>query len=119
MKGILLTIFGLLGTIIIVQGQTIKQPSDTMQVVLDNEQMTVTEYVSTPGKDVCGADKHSHPAHLSILLTDAMVQLTGEDGKAQSIDLKSGTTFWSEEETHTVVNTGDEAVRVYLVELKK
>ena len=92
--------------------------NDTSMVVLENDQLKVTEYVSNPGKDVCGLGKHSHPAHLSILLTDASVKLTSADGKIQDVKLDAGTAFWSEPETHMVVNNGDKPVKVYLVELK-
>lgn len=88
-------------------------------VILENDQLKVTEYISTPGNDVCGKGKHSHPAHLSILLTDANVKLTTADGKTQDLNLKAGTAFWSEPETHMVVNNGDKPTKVYLVELKE
>ena len=95
-----------------------KMVKDTTMVILENDQLKVTEYVSNPGNDVCGAGKHSHPAHLSIMLTDASVILTTADGKTEDVNLKAGTVFWSEPETHMVVNNGDKPVKVYLVELK-
>ena len=39
-----------------------KMVKDTTMVILENDQLKVTEYVSNPGNDVCGAGKHSHPA---------------------------------------------------------
>ena len=93
-------------------------PTDKTEVILENDGLKVTEYISNPGKDVCGPGKHSHVPHLSILLTEANVRLTTEDGQTQDIDLKAGTTFWSEAETHTVINTGDQPVKVYLIETK-
>ncbi len=63
--------------------------------------------------------KHTHAPHLSILLTDAKVKLTTPDGKTQDFDMKSGTTFWSEAETHIVINNGSKPVRAYLVEVKQ
>jgi hypothetical protein len=42
-----------------------------------------------------------------FLLTGAEVQLTAEDGKTQHIEIPAGTTFWSEEETHQVINTSE------------
>jgi hypothetical protein len=93
--------------------------TDTTRVLVENEKIKVTEYVSTPGNDVCGGPGlHSHPAHLSILLTDATVRLTSADGKKQDFTLKAGTAFWSEAESHIVVNSGDKPVRAYLVEYK-
>ena len=91
---------------------------DKMTVILDNHEMIVTEYVSSPGKDVCGLGMHSHNPHLSILLTDATVRLTPKDGETQIIELRAGTIFWSEAETHMAINNGDKPARVYLIENK-
>lgn len=100
-------------------GQTISGHfSDTAKVVIENEKLKVTEYVSTPGKDVCGRGKHAHPAHLTILLSDVSVQLTTSEGQVQNLSAPSGATFWSEEETHQVLNNGANATRVLLVEVK-
>ena len=60
--------------------------SDTIKVILENDKLKVTEYVSNPGKDICGKGKHTHAPHLSILLTDATVTVTPLDGKAQIFD---------------------------------
>lgn len=92
--------------------------SDTIKVILENDKVKVTEYVSNPGKDICGKGKHTHAPHLSILLTDATVTVTTSDGKTQIVDVKSGTTFWSESETHIAINSGSKVAKAYLVELK-
>lgn len=118
MKKLLLVTLCLLGISVCGRSQVLSNPSDTIQVILDNDKMIVTEYVSTPGKDVCGKGKHSHAPHLTILLTDARIKLTTDDGKTQDFDLKAGTTFWSEAETHMAINNGNEAAKVYLVEVK-
>lgn len=97
---------------------TAQQRKDTVRVLVENEKIKVTEYVSSPGKDICGPGLHTHPAHLSILLTDAMVRLTTPDGKKQDFNLKTGTAFWSEAESHIAINNGNKIARVYLVELK-
>lgn len=95
------------------------QSTSEGKVVLDNNEVKVYEYESTPGKDVCGAGKHSHPAHLTVLLTDASITITSPDGKVSTKKLKSGTTFWSPAETHMVVNSGSDGVKCQLVEVKK
>ena len=92
--------------------------SDTIKVILENDKLKVTEYVSNPGKDICGKGKHTHAPHLSILLTDAIVTVTTPDGKTQIFDLKAGSTFWSEAETHIAINSGSKIAKAYLVELK-
>ena len=93
-------------------------PRDTIKVILQNEKLIVTEYSSTPGKDICGKGKHSHNAHLTILLTDAKPTLITPEGKTQDFDMKAGTTFWSEAETHMVINGGAKPAKVYIVEVK-
>jgi len=92
--------------------------SDTIKVILENHKLKVTEYVSNPGKDICGKGKHTHAPHLSILLTDANVTVTTPDGKTQIFDLKAGSAFWSEAETHIAINSGSKIAKAYLVELK-
>ena len=91
---------------------------DTIKVILENDKLKVTEYTSTPGKDVCGKGKHTHAPHLSILLTDAKVTVTTLDGKTQIFDVTAGTVFWSEAETHIAINSGSKIAKAYLVELK-
>jgi hypothetical protein len=98
---------------------TAQQKKDTIRVLVENEKIKLTEYVSSPGKDICGPGMHSHPAHLSIMLTDAVVRLTMPDGKKQDFNLKTGTAFWSDAESHMVINNGNKTARVYLVELKQ
>ena len=92
--------------------------SDTIKVILENDKVKVTEYVSNPGKDICGKGKHTHAPHLSILFTDAKATVTTPDGKTQIFDLKAGAAFWSEAETHIAINSGSKIARAYLVELK-
>ena len=101
------------------KGQQSLVVSDTIKIVLENAKLKVTEYASTPGKDMCGKGKHSHAPHLTIFLTDAKAKLTAADGKMQDFDLKAGTTLWSEADTHIVINNGNKPARVYLVEVKE
>ena len=99
----------------LLQEKTIK---DNIKVVLENDQLKVTEYESTPGKDVCGIGNHSHKAHLTVLITDMKAKATTTDGKTQEVDLPAGTTFWSEAETHSAINIGNKPVKVLLIEPK-
>ena len=92
--------------------------SDIIKVILENDKLKVTEYVSNPGKDICGKGEHTHAPHLSILLTDAKVTVTTPDGKTQIFDLKAGAAFWSEAETHIAINSGSKMAKAYLVEVK-
>jgi hypothetical protein len=116
MKQMFVLAMGLFSFSLIARSQSI---NDTIRVVLENNEINVSEYVSTPGKDVCGNGRHSHPAHLSILLTDADVRLTKADGQTQDFHLKSGDTFWSEAETHIAINNGSQPAKAYIVEVKR
>jgi hypothetical protein len=118
MKQLFLSAICFLGFAVYGKSQQNNIASDTIRVILENDKVKVTEYASTPGKDVCGKGKHSHAPHLSILLTDAKVRLTTADGKSQNFDLKAGTAFWSEAETHIAINNDNKAAKAYLVEVK-
>ena len=91
---------------------------DDIKVVFENDQLKVTEYESNSGKDVCGQGMHSHNAHLTITLTDVKAKVTTEDGQTQEAELPAGTTFWSNAETHIVINSGNKPAKVLLIEPK-
>ena len=118
MKQLFLSAICFLGFAICGKSQQNNIPLDTIKVILENDKLKVTEYSSTPGKDICGKGQHTHAPHLSVLLTDAIVKLTTSDGKTQDFDLKAGATFWSEAETHIAINNGNKPAKVYLVEVK-
>jgi hypothetical protein len=88
------------------------------KVILENDKVKVTEFVSAPGVDACGSGKHNHNERLVIAVTDATIKMTTEDGKTQNLDLKAGTAFWGGTEMHTVVNTGKQPAKFYAVEVK-
>ena len=39
------------------------------RVVLENDRVRVLEFNAKPGMGVCGVGMHSHPAHLTVLLS--------------------------------------------------
>jgi hypothetical protein len=61
---------------------------------------------------------HSHPAHLTVVLTDWQGRASTPDGPARNRSRKAGDVFWSEAETHKVENTGKTNSRVLIIELK-
>jgi hypothetical protein len=62
---------------------------------------------------------HSHPAHVTVLLTAGNVRVRTPDGKVQEIhDMPAGTVFWEEPVTHTVENISGSAMRSLIIELK-
>jgi hypothetical protein len=88
------------------------------RTVFENEFMRVLEFVSRPRTEVCGVGKHSHPAHLTVALSDAKVRVTLPDGKRIEATNKLGDVFWSEAETHVVENIGGNNMRALIIELK-
>ncbi|MEZ5651280.1 MAG: hypothetical protein R3E87_12100 [Burkholderiaceae bacterium] len=89
------------------------------KTVFENEHLRVLEYVSRPGMGICGEGMHSHPAHLTITLTEANARVTREDGKIVTVRNEVGDVFWSEAGTHEVENIGGRNVRALIVELKQ
>lgn len=118
MKQLFLLVVCLFGFAIYGKSQHKITVSDTIQVILENDKVRVTEYISNPGKDICGKGQHTHGPHLSVLLTDAKATVTTPDNKTQVFDLRAGATFWSEAETHIAINSGDKIAKAYIVELK-
>jgi beta-alanine degradation protein BauB len=89
------------------------------RVVLENNHVRVLEYNSRPGMGVCGNGMHSHPAHLSVLLSGARARETNVDGRVTETGAMAlGTVFWSEAVTHVTENLGGSDIRCLLVELK-
>jgi hypothetical protein len=88
------------------------------RVAFENEKVRVLDYSAGPGGPACGYGKHSHPAHLTILLTDAKVRVVGADGKATVEDGKAGDMFWEPAATHEVADVSGKNSRCYVVELK-
>ena len=87
------------------------------KVVLDNDKLRVLEFNSRPGMGICGDGVHSHPAHLTVALSDAKARVK-QDGKTFVGSNKLGDVFWSEAETHEVENISGRNVRALIVELK-
>ncbi len=87
------------------------------KVVFENEQVRVLEYRSRPGLGICGQGVHSHPDHLTLLLTDAKAKVS-KDGKTFVAENKPGDIFWDPAATHSVENVGGSGTRAYIIELK-
>ncbi|MDM0033508.1 hypothetical protein QTI33_15345 [Variovorax sp. J22P271] len=88
------------------------------RVAFENDKLRVLEFNSRPGMGVCGTGMHSHPAHLTVVLSNTKARLTLPDGKVEINEAKLGQVFWSEAETHMVENISGKDSRALLVELK-
>jgi hypothetical protein len=88
------------------------------RVALENDKLRVLEFTGRPGMGVCGEGVHSHPAHLTVVLSDWEGRATDAGGTTRNRARKLGDVFWSEAETHKVENTGKGISRVLIIELK-
>lgn len=89
------------------------------KIIVDNDKMKVVEFTSYPQGDVCGEGMHHHDPHLTVVVSDAKVKITPEEGEPQIIEVKSGTSMWLESDTHSVTNVGDQPTKMILVYLKE
>jgi quercetin dioxygenase-like cupin family protein len=87
------------------------------RVVLENDKVRVLEFRARPGIGVCGVGVHSHPGHVTVLLTDAKVRVT-QNGQVRIIQNKAGDAFWEPPVTHEVENYGGNEVRSLIIEVK-
>jgi len=88
------------------------------RVAFENDKVRVLDFVGRPGMGICGEGMHSHPAHLTIVMTDWQGIVSTPGTAAKPRQRKAGDVFWSEAETHRVENTGKANSRVLIVELK-
>jgi quercetin dioxygenase-like cupin family protein len=114
----LLGMLGLGGSIEAVAQDAAKVLPRSYRVLLENDKVRVLEYRSLPGLGVCGQGKHSHPAHLSIVMADGRAKVVDDSGKVHSHDAKAGDVFWAPAETHSVENISGRTMRAYMVEFK-
>jgi beta-alanine degradation protein BauB len=89
------------------------------RVAFENDKLRVLDYNSRPGMGVCGSGMHSHPAHLTVVVSGGSVRIKTTDGKTvEQHDIPVGVVFWSEAETHIVENISGSNMRSLIIELK-
>jgi oxalate decarboxylase/phosphoglucose isomerase-like protein (cupin superfamily) len=103
----------------LLMGQSDKTFGSNEKVIIDNDKLKVIEYFSMPQGNVCGEGMHYHEPHLTVVLSDAKVLITPENGESQTVEVKSGASIWFDSETHSVINTGDKPTRMLLVYVKE
>lgn len=114
----LLGIMGLAGAADVVAQDAVNVNPRSYKVVLENEKVRVLEYRSLPGFGVCGQGKHSHPAHLTIAISEGKVKVVDATGTIHAEDTKAGSVFWAPAETHSVENISGRPMRAFMVEIK-
>jgi hypothetical protein len=116
--GLMLVVAGLVAWPLLVAAQdAAKVQPGAYRVVLENSSVRVLEFNSRPGMGMCGVGLHSHPAHLTILLTPAKIRVK-ENGREFIAENKAGDVFWSEAVTHETENVGGANVRALIIEIK-
>ena len=87
------------------------------RVVLDNADVRVLEFNARPGMGICGTGLHSHPAHVTVMLSPQRV-LIHQGGKVFVKEGKVGDAFFEPPVTHEVENIGGTPARSLIIELK-
>ena len=88
------------------------------KIVFENEKARVIEHFARPRLGVRGAGMHTHPPHLTVFLTDAMLRAVRPGREPVIVEKKAGDVVWDPGGTHAVENIGSRDTEVYLVEPK-
>ena len=96
----------------------VQSQPQSYRVAFENDKVRVLEYNGRPGMGVCGTGMHSHPAHLTVLLSAGKVRIKAPDGKVEIHNDPLGAVFWSDAVTHEVENISGSNIRSLLIELK-
>jgi len=90
-------------------------PED-VKVLVDNDRVRVLDVRHIPGVK---EPMHSHPAYVSVNMSDTKVKVTTPDGKTVEKVRKAGEVSWSEATTHALETVGTAGSHVIVIELKK
>lgn len=90
--------------------------SSDVKVLLDNDEIKVSEALRAPGTVV---PMHTHPKFLAYYIDAAQVKLTAPDGKESVKDIPAGKLLWFPEGTsHAVEIMGTANQHVLVIEWK-
>lgn len=90
-------------------------PND-VKVLVDNDRVRVLDVQHIPGVK---EPMHSHPAYVSVNLSDTRVKVTTPEGKTVEKARKAGEVSWSEATTHAIETIGTNGSHTIVIELKK
>ena len=88
---------------------------DKYQVVFENEQVRVLEYLDHPGDRTT---PHVHPDSVMYTLSSFRRRLYGSDGEIRDVEMRAGTASWLPAQRHAGHNIGESETHVIFVELK-
>jgi hypothetical protein len=120
--GLRRALLALLPMLVITEGSSaqdaVQSQPQNYRIAFENDKVRVLEYNSRPGMGVCGDGMHSHPAHLTVLLSTGKVRIKTPDGKLEVHNDPVGAVFWSDAVTHEVENISGSNIRSLIIELK-
>ncbi len=90
-------------------------PGVTKTVLLDNEQVNISEVSFAPG---AVATWHSHPQYTAYAVTDVSMKVEIKGQEAIVAELKAGQAMWSPAVTHQTSNAGKKPFTVIVTEMK-
>ena len=90
-------------------------PED-VKVLVDNDRVRVLDVTHKPG---VSEPMHSHPAYVSVNLSDTKVKVTTPNGKTVEKVRKAGEVSYSGPTTHAIETVGDAGSHTIVIELKK
>lgn len=85
------------------------------KVEFENDQVRVLRITYGPHEK---SVMHSHPAGVTVFLSDGHAKFTLPDGKIIDVPVKKGSAQWTDATTHLPENVGDKGFEVIQVELK-
>ena len=98
------------------QDQKPTWPGVTIKVLLDNENVNVSEVTFNAG---AVADWHSHPQYTVYAVTDVKMKVEIKDKEPNVVEIKAGQAIWSPAVTHQTTNVGKNPFTVIVSEIKE
>jgi hypothetical protein len=105
-----------LGVNTVMAADLVQVMPDDVKVLVDNDRVRVLDVTHKPGVK---EPMHTHPAYVSVNLSDTKVKVTTPDGKTVEKVRKAGEVSWSEATTHAIETVGTAGSHTIVIELKK
>lgn len=93
----------------------VKVAPKNVKVVFENDRVRVIEVRIKPGEKI---PVHSHPANVTIALSDFKGKFVSDSGEPTVKQFKLDTVLWSEPITHASENVGSTEIHAIAIELK-
>ena len=94
----------------------VKVAPKNVKVVFENDRVRVIEVRLKPGEKI---PVHSHPANVTIALSDFKGKWISDDGEPTVKQFKLDNVVWSEPITHASENVGTTEIHALAIELKE